>query len=112
MRASYLRGAAGALMVYDISRPETLSSLHHYLWDLQNINGHCAIVLAANKADLLNSSMPGESAAFEAEARSVAKELDAPLYFTSAFSGQAVQAAFSHLGQLLIDGAKAAGGRP
>ena len=91
MRASYLRGAAGALMVYDVSRPETLSSLHHYLRDLQNINGHCAVVLAANKADLLTSSTPGESAAFEAEARSVAKELDAPLYFTSAiqWSGRA-----------------------
>ena len=38
MRASYLRGAAGALMVYDVSRPETLSSLHHYLRDLRNIN--------------------------------------------------------------------------
>ena len=101
MRASYLRGAAGALMVYDVSRPETLSSLHHYLRDLQSINGRCAVVLAANKTDLLTSSTPGERAAFEAEARSVAKELEAPLYFTSAISGQAVQAAFSQLGQLL-----------
>lgn len=101
MRASYLRGAAGALMVYDVSRPETLSSLHQYLRDLQSINGRCAVVLAANKADLLSSSTPGERATYEAEARSVAKELEAPLYFTSATSGQAVQAAFSHLGQLL-----------
>lgn len=101
MRASYLRGAAGALMVYDVSRPETLSSLRQYLWDLQNINGRCAVVLAANKADLVISSTPGERAAFEAEARSMAKELEAPLFFTSAISGQAVQAAFSHLGQIL-----------
>ena len=101
MRATYLRGAAGALMVYDVSRPETLSSLHQYLRDLQSINGRCAVVLAANKADLLSSSTPGERATYEAEARSVARELDAPLYFTSATSGQAVQAAFNHLGQLL-----------
>ena len=31
----------------------------------------------------------------------MANELEAPLYFTSAISGQAVQAAFNHLGQLL-----------
>ena len=101
MRASYLRGAAGALMVYDISRPETLSSLRHYLRDLRDINDSCLVVLAANKADLMATSAAGEGAAFEAEARSMAAELEAPLYFTSATSGQSVQAAFNHLGQLL-----------
>ena len=101
MRASYLRGAAGALLVYDVSRPETLSSLHQYLSDLQSINGRCAVVVAANKADLLPGFTPGDRATYEAEARSMAKELEAPLYFTSATSGQAVQAAFNHLGHLL-----------
>jgi len=89
------------LMVYDISRPETLSSLRHYLRDLRDINDSCLVVLAANKADLMATSAAGEGAAFEAEARSMAAELEAPLYFTSAINGQAVEAAFRHLGQLL-----------
>lgn len=102
MRASYLRGAAAALMVYDVSRPETLSSLHHYLRDLRKINEGCLVVLAANKADLLATFAPSDSVALEAEARSIATELEAPLYFTSAINGQAVEAAFRHLGQLLV----------
>lgn len=101
MRATYLRGAAGALMVCDVTRPDTLPSLRRYLQDLHDINGRCGAVIAANKADLLAAAPEGAGAAFEEEARLLAAELDAPFYLTSAVDGQGVEAAFRHLGRLV-----------
>ena len=101
MRANYLRGASGALLVCDLGRPETLSSLRQYLSDLQDINGRCAAVVAANKVDLLAHLTPDVSAACEAEARAMADELGVPIHFTSAIDGEKVEGAFRHLGKLL-----------
>lgn len=101
MRASYLRGAAGALMVCDVTRPETLPSLRRYFQDLQDINGRCDVVIAANKTDLLTASHSEPGAAFAAEARALAVDLGAPFYLTSAVDGSGVETGFRHLGRLL-----------
>jgi len=52
VRASYLRGAAGAVLVCDLTRPETLNSLQVYADDLLSINPNARLALAANKRDL------------------------------------------------------------
>lgn len=101
MRGNYLRGASGALLVCDLGRPETLPSLRQYLADLQDINGRCVAVLAANKVDLLARLTPDAGAACEAEARAMADELGVPIHFTSAIGGEEVEGAFRNLGKLL-----------
>jgi small GTP-binding protein len=101
MRSSYLRGAAGALLVCDVMRPETLPSLRQYVQDLRDIIGSADVVLAANKADLLAGLAAPAGATFEAEVRAMATELQAPLYLTSAVDGLGVEAAFRHLGRQL-----------
>eukprot|EP00389_Voromonas_pontica_P018591 GDKH01029258.1.p1 GENE.GDKH01029258.1~~GDKH01029258.1.p1 ORF type:complete len:217 (-),score=9.38 GDKH01029258.1:254-904(-) len=50
---SYYRGAAGALLVYDISRRDTFRHLTRWLEEVrQNANPHMTIVLIGNKSDL------------------------------------------------------------
>ena len=50
---SYYRGAAGALLVYDITRRDTFEHLTTWLKDaLENSNPHMAIILIGNKLDL------------------------------------------------------------
>lgn len=50
---SYYRGAAGALLVYDITRKETFEHLLSWLEDArQNSNSNMTIILVGNKADL------------------------------------------------------------
>ena len=50
---SYYRGAAGALLVYDITRRETFSHLSRWLEEArQNSGGDMSIMLIGNKADL------------------------------------------------------------
>mmetsp|Transcript_17084 Transcript_17084/g.24506 ORF Transcript_17084/g.24506 Transcript_17084/m.24506 type:complete len:210 (-) Transcript_17084:235-864(-) len=50
---SYYRGAAGALLVYDITRKETFEHLGSWLEDAkQHSNSNMTIILVGNKADL------------------------------------------------------------
>ena len=50
---SYYRGAAGALLVYDITRRDTFTHLTRWLEEVkQNGNPDMAIMLIGNKSDL------------------------------------------------------------
>jgi len=50
---SYYRGAAGALLVYDITRRETFSHLTNWLEDAKtHANSNMTIILVGNKSDL------------------------------------------------------------
>ncbi|MPC20381.1 Ras-related protein Rab-2 [Portunus trituberculatus] len=50
---SYYRGAAGALLVYDITRRETFNHLTQWLEDArQHSNSNMVIMLIGNKSDL------------------------------------------------------------
>lgn len=50
---SYYRGAAGALLVYDITRRETFNHLTRWLEEArQNASGEMVIMLIGNKSDL------------------------------------------------------------
>lgn len=53
MTRSYYRGAAGALMVYDITRRSTYNHLSSWLTDTRNLtNPSTVIFLIGNKCDL------------------------------------------------------------
>lgn len=98
MRASYLRGASGVLLVGDLTRPATFASLLTYVADFNQHNGCMPLVLAANKADLLSNG--DRSVLSSAEA--AAAGLKAPLYLTSALTGDEVERAFRHLGRMIV----------
>jgi small GTP-binding protein len=96
MRGSYLRGSAGALLVCDLTRPETLDSLKTYADDLLGVSPDAQLILAANKRDLADQHLTS------AQVEGVAADLDAPCYLTSAKTGEEVETLFRHLGRLLV----------
>ena len=102
MQAAYLRGTAGALMVCDLSRPETLDHLDTYLLPLQQANPAACIVLAANKSDLLPQLSSAEQDALHSRLDASATRLAAPYYLTSALTADNVEEAFRRLGRLLV----------
>lgn len=97
MRASYLRGAAGAILVCDLTRAETLANLAGYAADLRQLNPTAQFVLAANKHDLAEQHQLTEP-----QIEAVAAELNAPYYLTSAKTGDEVETLFRQLGRLLL----------
>jgi small GTP-binding protein len=98
VRASYLRGTAGAVLVCDLTRPETLNSLRTYQENLFNANSEAKLVLAANKRDLTEQQRLGT-----AQIEAFAAELDIPHYLTSAKTGDEVEQLFRQLGNLLLE---------
>ncbi|MGH2545062.1 MAG: Rab family GTPase [Ardenticatenaceae bacterium] len=97
VRESYLRGAAGAVLVCDVSRPETVSSLRVYAGALLDINPETQFVLAANKSDL---ATPPQITLSEIEAAMVG--LRCLIHPTSAKSGEEVDLLFHALARRLV----------
>lgn len=97
VRTSYLRGAAGGILVCDLTRPATLLSLANYAHDLRQSNPDARIIVAANKQDLTMQRRVSEE-----EVRTVAAQLDAPFHLTSAKVGDCVEEVFRAMGQALV----------
>ena len=92
VRSSYLRGASGALLVADGTRFETLEVVRGLSQKLWETSPDAQVRVLVNKVDLLDSFAIPKS---EWEAR-----IDwAPVAFTSAKTGEGVEAAFQSLAE-------------
>ena len=93
---SYLRGAVGAIIVCDLTRPDTLNYLPKYLEQMRAVNPKAVFVLACNKADLI-----AERAISDDELKTAVSQTNAPYLLTSAKTGDNVEAAFELLADLI-----------
>lgn len=86
----YYRGAAGALLVYDVTRKATFAHIGSWLQDVRsNTNPHCVMILVGNKTDLEAE----REVSFE-EAQKFAEENNLLFLECSALSGENVEQAF------------------
>ncbi len=87
---SYYRGAAGAIIVYDISNRDSFSHVQQWLNDAQQLAGeHICMMVVGNKADL-----QGEREVTFLEASRVAQEAEVLFLETSALTGEGVEDIF------------------
>ncbi|CAO3690064.1 hypothetical protein G6F70_003411 [Rhizopus microsporus] len=98
---SYYRGAAGALIVYDISRRETFEHVSSWLADVRkHANPHTTIVLVGNKCDLENRARQ----VTREEGERFAKDNGIPLFIeTSAKSAENVEEVFAKTAEDVYD---------
>jgi small GTP-binding protein len=96
-RVSFLRGAAGAVAVCDVTRPSTFGGLYQYSRDVRAIHPGVHLILAANKSDLAD-----RRSVTEAQLEMAALAINAPFYLTSARTGANVGDLFRHLAQMLV----------
>ena len=93
-------GTSGALVVCDMTRPETLESLESYWIDaLQKVAGTVPIVFMANKCDLVDEARITRDRLME-----VTKRHSANFFMTSAKTGENVESAFKTMGKKVVAG--------
>jgi small GTP-binding protein len=97
MQKSYLRGAAGYLLVADGTRFDTLAEARELQALAASVVGPAPFVLALNKADL--------SAEWQVDEKTLIKVADQgwPVVRTSAKTGQGVQEIFEMLTQAMLE---------
>lgn len=98
VRASYLRGSAGAILVCDLTRKDTLMQLTNYVDDLRSVSPDAQLVVAANKSDLMAQHQVSID-----QVSAVADKLQAPFYVTSAKEGDEVENVFRHLARQIVN---------
>ena len=89
---NYLRGTTAALIVCDLTRPETLSSFAYYASQLRAINPEAKLLFLGNKADLET-----ERVILNAEIEKAIQPFAGSYLETSAKTGYQVELAFEQL---------------
>ncbi len=96
---SYMKGASGAILVADGTRPETLDTTIVLLARLQDaLKSEVPWVLLINKHDLTD-----QWAISDTQLESLSAE-SRPMYLSSAKTGENVETAFAQLAQMMIKG--------
>lgn len=100
LRRNFYEGTYGALVVFDLSRPQTFLQMKEWVADLNLIlEKKVPIVILGNKSDLLPEI--GDSLD-QNELDQFAEKLDSIYLETSAKTGENVQEAFSHLTKIIV----------
>jgi small GTP-binding protein len=89
---NYYRGAAGALAVGDLTRPDSFAQLEEICSRFRSVNPEAALVVVGNKVDL----QPPDEATGATMAR-LAQMYATPSFTTSAKNGENVDTAFTQL---------------
>jgi small GTP-binding protein len=91
-RTSYLKGTAGALLVCDLTRPQTLHNLSKYYQRLREVSPQTTVFILGNKSDLLLEEIKTIN-----QIAVKASEYNIPYGITSAKTGEGVENAFINL---------------
>lgn len=96
MLLNYYRGSGGALLVCDLTRSETLSSLTHYADTFRKVNPDAHFVVIGNKVDLT-----AQRTVADEQIAATAAAYQAPWFVSSAKTGMHVDTAFETLGSMI-----------
>ena len=98
LRESYLQGAFGALVLYDITNQFSYNHINDWIADAEKFCGKIPLVLLGNKKDLDDK----RTVTME-DGEKLAKEIGAQFLESSAKTGENVDEAFNLLVQKIVD---------
>lgn len=96
---NYYRGSHGAIVVYDLTRPESFERTTEFLQPFRETNPNSRVVFAANKSDLLTPDHANRTLFLN----KASPKGDEYCIFTSAKSGEHVEEAFAKLGAMILE---------
>jgi small GTP-binding protein len=99
MRPTFYNGAEGAVLVYDLTRPETLDNVLVWYDELKENCGDIPSILFGNKSDLVNNA----ESLFKSKVDELLRKDDIlEYYITSAKTGKHVHDGFNSIIQILL----------
>jgi len=99
VRDAFFTGSRGILAVCDLTRASTLRELDDWVQSVFSVVGEVPVVYAVNKVDLRDEAMMLFG---EREIRQAIRAFDAPYFYTSAKTGESVEAVFRSLGESVL----------
>ena len=94
---SAFAGSQGALIVCDLTRDETIDNWLTWKTDLFKLTGEIPVIMIGNKNDL-----SGQIGARIEKLKELSKDLNIPLFFTSAKTGENIVKVFFSLGEDIL----------
>ncbi len=95
---SYYRGAAGAILVCDLTRHETLEAIPLYAQDFTAVNPGASLIIVGNKSDLPETQWDCS----ENDLAQIADQCNATYTLCSAKIGTNVETTFQNLGRKIL----------
>ncbi|MHA1893571.1 MAG: Rab family GTPase [Candidatus Helarchaeota archaeon] len=98
LRESYLQGAFGALVIYDITNQFSFNHVHDWIADLEKYCGKVPLILCGNKKDLEDKRIISME-----DGEKLAEEINADFFETSAKTSENIDEAFNLLIQRILN---------
>ncbi len=96
---NYLRGAAGGIIMCDLTRPDTIPYLSNYAKQLRQINPKSTIIFVGNKIDLIEKREGSGDQLAE-----ISEQFQTEYLTTSAKTGENVEFVFQRMTELIFNG--------
>ena len=96
LKEAYFHGAQGILAVCDITRKDTLHELNDWIAAVNRVTGNIPVQFLANKSDLRD-----QAKVTDVDVKVLADSHKSPFLFTSAKTGENVEASFVKLAEMI-----------
>lgn len=98
LRRQFMKGASGAIVVYDVTRPETFMAMNNWFESFKEVCPDSPVLISANKVDLLDKRMVPQ------EPGMMLRDWFQAEYFeTSAKTGDAVNNVFTRVAEVVLE---------
>jgi len=97
LRRQYMKGASAAIIVYDVSKPETFMAMNNWFESFREVSPEAPVVISANKIDLTDERMVPQEPGLM-----LRDWFQAEYYETSAKDGTAVTDIFTKCAEIVL----------
>ena len=97
LRRQYMKGASAAIIVYDVTKPETYMAMNNWFESFREVSPEAPVVIAANKIDLVGDRMVPQEPGIM-----LRDWFQAEYYETSAKDGTAVADIFTKCAEIVL----------